>query len=390
MRDYTCSQSAQRKNWESEPAPSSPRPLVPPDTIPRNSRSRLSRSLPITPEGTRIRLARRLGERRPFSRPHASSAPDKPSSDPMTRDSLREICAFIVIGLGAFLIVCVFSHDPLDYLADRHADITNAGGRVGAAIAHTTIHWVGKAGAYGLAIILALLGIVLFFRRRVEQWGWKLAGGALFVVILSCYEVAVFDYAGGADSLAGGLYGDFFYRSLLEHLSTFGTHLILLLATLVAFILATDTLIYPALARSQEVIANAARWERLVGFVGDRVRSPAAVARLRSFLTLGRGRRSRRGKPAKSPRKRRAPVRTSKPKKPAAAAQAEATAESDLNESDVAAGATESAEAETQSSSRRKPSAVADASGPERDEEPEDLEEEEGEDEELEEDEGDE
>jgi S-DNA-T family DNA segregation ATPase FtsK/SpoIIIE len=191
----------------------------------------------------------------------------------MRRDSYREIAAFSLLGLSAFLLVCLFTQDVRDYL-EGTGPITNACGLLGAEVGYHLIVWVGKSGAYGISLLAGVLGLVLFFRRSIQQWGWKLAGGMLMVLTLSALEVAISWESGSPDTLPGGYFGQFFHFFLLDNISAFGTYLLLALATLVAFIISTDTVFYPAFARTHGALFSPARLQALAALARERLPRP--------------------------------------------------------------------------------------------------------------------
>ncbi|MCZ6796035.1 MAG: DNA translocase FtsK 4TM domain-containing protein [Planctomycetota bacterium] len=186
----------------------------------------------------------------------------------MNRQSRLEILAFFLMAFGAFIGLCVHGQDPRDFL-DPAVEPRNACGPVGAAVGLAATSWLGTAGAYGASGLLALLGVILFFRRRIEQWPWKVIGSLLLVLVLCAFEVAVIDATGDARGVPGGYLGWSFYTFLLAHLSEVGTYLILTLITLVAFVITTDTLLYPAFARSHHLLFRTRSWPSVARFLGE-------------------------------------------------------------------------------------------------------------------------
>lgn len=191
----------------------------------------------------------------------------------MVKESRREIVAFLLLGLTAFLLVSLFSQDVRDFL-DGTGTVQNLCGPVGAAVSFHLTLWVGKVGAFGLVTLLGLFSLCLFFRRRVKQWGWKVLGGTLVVLTLSSFEVAAAHGGSTSDTLPGGYFGQFSYEFLLDRLSGFGTYLLLGLCLLVAFMVSTDTVFYPALERAHRTLFNTDRWRHLAALA--RNRSPLA------------------------------------------------------------------------------------------------------------------
>jgi len=178
----------------------------------------------------------------------------------MQEESRREIFAFLLIGFTAFLWVCLLTHDAGDFLGSP-GPIQNACGPVGAYVSSYTMLWLGKVGAFGLAVLLGIAGLLLLFRRAVEAWGWKTLGALLMLVALSSFEVALKSQSASGSTLPGGYYGQFFYGFLLSQLSITGTYLLLSMVILVAFMISTDTIFYPVLARVGVTVFNAGRWQ---------------------------------------------------------------------------------------------------------------------------------
>jgi S-DNA-T family DNA segregation ATPase FtsK/SpoIIIE len=261
----------------------------------------------------------------------------------MNRDSFREIIAIGVLSLAAFLAVCLFSHDPLDFLEDRGTAAANAGGQIGANVSHHATLWLGKTGSYGAAVLLAVWGVCLLFRRKIPQWGWKIGGSVLFLLVLACYEVAILDSTEGADSFAGGMYGEYLYSALLENLSSFGTYLVLFSATLVAILLTTDTLLYPALARTHHVLVDHERWDHVTAFFRRRMpRRPAFVDASRLFSRL---------------RRKQAPAKRSKPRRERRVTPA--APETDAVESEVSESRKKSPAKRSRTSAENEPAAAS-------------------------------
>jgi S-DNA-T family DNA segregation ATPase FtsK/SpoIIIE len=195
----------------------------------------------------------------------------------MSREASREVLAFLILGLAAFFLVALFSQDDtLDYL-DGAGTARNACGPAGAFVSHHLVVWLGKLGAYGLSLAGAAIGLGIFFRRRMAQGAWKALGVLIAVLVLASFEVAVDSGLGRKDTLPGGFVGQYFYLALFSHLSIFGTYLLLLVAAVVAFVISTDTVFYPALASTQRAVLDASRWKERVLFVRARLPlSPAA------------------------------------------------------------------------------------------------------------------
>jgi len=189
----------------------------------------------------------------------------------MQKDSRHEILAFLIIASTAFLFICLLTHDPRDTL-DSSSTVRNACGPAGAFVSFKVLVWVGKIGAYGLTALLSIAGVALLFRRAIHEWKWKVIGAVLMILALASFEVAGSQGSLSSETLPGGYYGQFFYGALLGQLSTTGTHLLLGLVVLVAFIISTDTVFYPAITRASEAVLDGERWEAAVRGVQKRLR----------------------------------------------------------------------------------------------------------------------
>ena len=187
----------------------------------------------------------------------------------MTRESSREITALFILLLSAFLVVCLYTEPPAVTAPSAEVSTRNAGGPVGSAVNTWMLQWIGKVGAYGATSMIALTGIVLFFRRRIRQWGWKVTGGVLGLLAMCVFEAAVFNESGGPRHVPGGYLGFFLFDFLFSNVSTFGTYLLLALVLFVAFVIATDTAFYPAFAHAQRVVTNGERWAAIAAGVRD-------------------------------------------------------------------------------------------------------------------------
>ncbi len=188
----------------------------------------------------------------------------------MQRECRKEIFAFSLIGLSAFLWVCLLTQRPEDYLGPLDG-VQNACGRVGAFVAFQSTLWLGTLGAYALAAALSVGGLLFLFRKNVREPGWKAIGLLLLLLTLASFEVAFDDRLKVSQVLPGGFYGQFFHRFLLGEVSEFGTYLILGLSFLVSFVLTTDTLLSPLFARVGAAATDRERWRRGIGSLAARL-----------------------------------------------------------------------------------------------------------------------
>ncbi len=190
----------------------------------------------------------------------------------MQQESRREVFAFLFIAITAFLFICLLTHDPRDTLGGT-APLRNACGPIGAFASFHVVTWLGKIGAYAMASVLGIAGLSLLFRWSVEEWGWKVLGGVLMILALASFEVAATHGDASPGTLPGGYYGQYFYGALLGQLSITGTYLLLGLVMLVAFIISTDTVLYPAVARAGAAVLDGDRWEAVARGIQRRIPS---------------------------------------------------------------------------------------------------------------------
>jgi len=183
----------------------------------------------------------------------------------MRREVRREVFAFAILFLTAYLLVSIYTSHPDDALLEGfwNSESRNAGGPLGALIASQIELWLGRSACYCLLAILSLWGLAILFRREIKEPFWKVTGAALFLMAVATFEVALSGSATHFDSLPGGYYGQFFYGFLFDHLERFGAYLMVFFALLVSLLISTDTLVYPALARTGEVVLDRDRWRSL-------------------------------------------------------------------------------------------------------------------------------
>ena len=154
----------------------------------------------------------------------------------------REIWALILVGLSLLLLLSLISYDPYDVghvATSEHRPVANFIGPVGAWIAFGTFQAFGLA-AYGLMVVLAVIGVTLLLGKELP-WRGKIGAGVLLLVSLSGllhlaglqraqHALNLPDSAGG---FLGLLAGGFFQKVL----GTMGTAIIFLVAYLISLIL---------------------------------------------------------------------------------------------------------------------------------------------------------
>ena len=154
----------------------------------------------------------------------------------------REIWAVVLVGLSLLLLLSLISYHPYDVgnvAVSGHKPIENFIGPVGAWIAFCTFQAFGLA-AYGLMIVLAVIGGTLLLGRELP-WRGKVCAGFLLLVSLSCLlHVMGLESAQHALNLpasAGGFLGLFVGGFCQKTLGTAGTAIIFFVVYLVSLIL---------------------------------------------------------------------------------------------------------------------------------------------------------
>ncbi|MDE0737874.1 MAG: DNA translocase FtsK [Planctomycetota bacterium] len=205
----------------------------------------------------------------------------------MRKESSNEVLAFLLLGLTAFLAVCLYTWNPGD-LGPGNEAAANICGPVGAMLSEWFMSWIGRIGSYVLTIILALTGICMFFRLEVRQPGWKIFGSLCLILSLATFEVAIHRNAGSPDFLAGGYFGYTIFEFLFANLHIVGTYLLLALITVVAFAVSTDAELYPAFAYAYRLANGSKRWRDAVGETGGRVVGTLQAGALSLFKIASR------------------------------------------------------------------------------------------------------
>jgi S-DNA-T family DNA segregation ATPase FtsK/SpoIIIE len=210
----------------------------------------------------------------------------------MRREARQEIVAFGLLFIAAFLIVSLFTAHPQDVLQNGlwHSEARNACGPLGEMFAFEIHTWLGRSASYGIVLVVGLCGLALLFRRKICEPVWKVVGAALFLLAIATFEVAVTGPESEPGTLPGGFYGQFCYGFLFSHLERFGAYLMVFFALLVALLVSTDALVYPALSRAGQLVLTTGRWRGSFAAAGRAilsVRPPGmgrAAAGLRSLF----------------------------------------------------------------------------------------------------------
>ena len=218
----------------------------------------------------------------------------------MRKESSNEVLAFLLLGLTAFLAVCLYSWHPADLLAERPANETTANicGPAGAFLSDWIMSWIGRTGSYAFTAVLAIVAICMFFRLSIRQPGWKVFGALSIILSLATFEVAFSRNSGNPGYLAGGYFGYGIYGFLFANLSVVGTCLLLSIITVVSFVVSTDTELYPAFAYANRMVQRSKPWRSAIGDTGSRLAGAVKSSGLSLFHSL-----SRRGKTSSTRRK---------------------------------------------------------------------------------------
>ena len=110
----------------------------------------------------------------------------------MRKESSNEVLAFVLLGLTAFLAVCLYTWNPGDTLPGNE-NTANICGPVGALLSNWIISWFGRIGSYTLTSILAITGICMFFRLNIRQPGWKIFGSLSIIFTLATFFSFLFE-----------------------------------------------------------------------------------------------------------------------------------------------------------------------------------------------------
>src|SRR6185369_1585292 len=227
----------------------------------------------------------------------------------MRREARQEIVAFGLLFIAAFLMVSLYTAHPQDLLENGlwHSEARNACGPLGELFAFEIHAWMGRSASYGLALLVGLSGLALLFRRKIREPVWKLVGAALFLLTIATFEVAVTAPGSEPGTLPGGYYGQFCYGFLFSHLERFGAYLMVFFALLVALLLSTDALVYPALSRAGQLVLTTGRFRQSFAAAGRAILSVRAPSLGRAVSGIGGFFRRRTPVRPAAPRSRPAP-----------------------------------------------------------------------------------
>ena len=155
---------------------------------------------------------------------------------------VREIWAVVLVGLALLLLLSLISYNPYDVghvAASGRKPVSNFIGPVGAWIAFVTFQTFGL-GAYGLMLVLALIGATLLIGKDLP-WRGKVGAGLLLLISFSCLlHVAGLERAQRHLNLpdsAGGFLGLFVGGFFQRILGGVGTTIIFVVVYLISLIL---------------------------------------------------------------------------------------------------------------------------------------------------------
>jgi len=194
----------------------------------------------------------------------AAAAP--PGARPI-REKLQELGALGFVLCAFFVLVSLVSYDSADVPSVKfppNDPVANRGGLVGAQVAYGLLSHFGLA-AYLVVFLTGFWSFMIFFRRQVASLYVKLFAAlvAIFALatFLSIQPVLAPQAVGLAGTMPGlgGVYGKGLELFLTRDLGIAGTYLIVILAFCVSIVLATDWLIYKAVAAATGRIMGAFR-----------------------------------------------------------------------------------------------------------------------------------
>jgi len=148
-----------------------------------------------------------------------------------------------LLALWAFATAALLSFDPADppshAVAPLNDPVANWCGPVGAAVAHTLLHWLGP----GVWLLMAGLGAGLITGlggARIDQPVIRAAGLVVASVAISAFAALFWPFASSAPEGAGGLLAVAGAGELTARFNAFGSALWVSLALIVGLVLAFD------------------------------------------------------------------------------------------------------------------------------------------------------
>ncbi|MFH1994409.1 MAG: DNA translocase FtsK 4TM domain-containing protein [Nitrospinota bacterium] len=157
---------------------------------------------------------------------------------------LREISAILLIALGVFVSISLYSYNRLDpsfnrFLSSPNMAIANSGGIVGAYLSDILIQFFG-IGAYMVPLAIILLSWVVFFSRRISHPALIIGGLSMGLISLcSLMNIYEFPFILDGGIRPGGAVGVVVSKMSVRFLNTGGAVIMLLTILLVSFIVLT-------------------------------------------------------------------------------------------------------------------------------------------------------
>jgi len=149
--------------------------------------------------------------------------------------------ALFFLGVAAYLLLCLFSYDPLDPSLFTHAPgklIHNSGGLIGAYVADLFINLFGIASFF-IGFFSLILSILLFTGYRTSVRFTDIVVSLVFVTLVAVlFALRMGDLEGG-NFQAGGMLGDILSQVTVSFLGRLGAYLVVALGALITFIWST-------------------------------------------------------------------------------------------------------------------------------------------------------
>jgi S-DNA-T family DNA segregation ATPase FtsK/SpoIIIE len=165
------------------------------------------------------------------------------------KEIAREILVIMIALVTLFALLSLLTFHPADWPSPAqvpmNAKVNNLCGIVGSTFAYFLFAYVGVFASYGLVIIAAAWGIIIFMHRKFETPWVKILGCFLFLISLSTLERLLIPDNFFYGRLTGGYAGTYLAEAILLNQFNFtGAMLIAGAFTLVSIPLATDLLLY--------------------------------------------------------------------------------------------------------------------------------------------------
>ncbi len=181
------------------------------------------------------------------------------------RELVREIAGLILIGLGTFLFLCLYSFHPQDpsfnLYHSRPPQIHNLGGLVGAYLSDILWQAFGCASLL-FPLVFVTMGVSLFVNGRIESRSSCIGGFILLLISSSTLldlllgEVKILSFEG----VAGGIVGKGLGGLLKKYLSTVGASFVAILWFISSVMLTTGISLKKGLVGLVKILGDFPRW----------------------------------------------------------------------------------------------------------------------------------